>query len=67
MAKRAKKSSEAGKTEYIEMRCDAAEKEAFKAAADALGLSLSQWIRSTLRKAAKRELEAVDKPVAFIR
>jgi antitoxin component of RelBE/YafQ-DinJ toxin-antitoxin module len=45
--------------EYIEMRCEPAEKEAFRAAAEASGMGLSAWIRLTLRKAAK-------KPVAFL-
>jgi antitoxin component of RelBE/YafQ-DinJ toxin-antitoxin module len=54
------------KAEYIELRCEPSEKDAFRAAAEAGGLPLSGWIRLTLRRAAKRELEAIDKPVAFL-
>jgi len=51
---------------YIEMRLDAAEKEAFNDAALAAGMSLSAWCRDRLRKASRRELEAMERPVAFL-
>jgi hypothetical protein len=63
---RPKKSSDSLKADYIEVRCEGAEKEAFRAAAEAAGLPLSGWIRERLRKAARKELEDIEKPVAFL-
>jgi len=37
-----------------------------RAAAEAAVLSLSRWIRTRLRQAAKKELENVNMPVAFL-
>jgi len=63
---RPKKPPGTTKAEYLEIRCESAEKESFRACAEAAGLPLSGWIRSTLRKAAKRELESINQPVAFL-
>jgi uncharacterized protein (DUF1778 family) len=63
---RPRKQLNARQAEYIEVRCGEAEKEAFRAAAEAAGLPLSGWIRERLRKAARKELEDIDKPVAFL-
>jgi hypothetical protein len=63
---RPKKAPDAVKASWIEMRCEDAEKEAFRAASELAGLPLSGWIRTRLRQAAKRELENVDMPVAFL-
>jgi uncharacterized protein (DUF1778 family) len=61
-----KKRPVAAKTDYIEIRCGEAEKEAFRAAAEASGLALSAWIRERLRRAARKELEDLAMPVAFL-
>lgn len=63
---RPKKKSDAVKAEYIEVRCEESEKQAFKAAAEAAGLPLSGWIRERLRRIARKELEGMDMPVAFL-
>ncbi|HET6251381.1 MAG TPA: hypothetical protein VFE47_27095 [Tepidisphaeraceae bacterium] len=54
------------KDEYLELRLDAAEKQAFKDAATLAGMALSVWVRERLRKVARKELEDADKPVAFL-
>lgn len=54
------------KAEYLEVRLENAEKQAFKDAADLAGLALSAWVRERLRTAARRELEDADKPIAFL-
>ena len=63
---RPKKKPDAVKTEYIEIRCEQSEKDAFRAAAEAAGLPLSGWIRQRLRRDARKELEDLDLPVAFL-
>lgn len=63
---RPKKQPDAVKTEYIEMRCELSEKQAFQAAAEASGLPLSGWIRERLRRDARKELESIGLPVAFL-
>jgi len=65
-AGRPKKKPDAVKTEWIEMRVEKSEKDAFRAAAEAAGLPLSGWIRQRLRRDAKRELEDLNLPVAFL-
>jgi uncharacterized protein (DUF1778 family) len=65
-AGRPKKQPDAVKTEYIEMRVEKSEKDTFRAAADAAGLPLSSWIRQRLRRDAKKELEDLELPVAFL-
>lgn len=65
-AGRPKKSVDAIKAEYIEVRCEESEKQAFKAAAEAAGLPLSGWIRERLRRIARKELQDLDIPVAFL-
>lgn len=66
-AGRPKKDPDAVKTEWIEMRVEKSEKDAFRDAAEAAGMALSVWIRLTLRKAAKRELESLNRVVPFMR
>jgi hypothetical protein len=63
---RPKKAADAVKADYIEVRCEESEKQAFRAAAEAAGLPLSGWIRERLRKVARKELEDMDMPVAFL-
>jgi hypothetical protein len=45
------------KAEVLEVRIDAAEKKAFKAAAGLAGVPLSAWVRERLRLVARQELE----------
>ena len=61
-----RKPADAVKTEYIEIRCEVGEKQSFRDAADAAGMPMSGWIRDRLRRAARKELEDLDKPVAFL-
>jgi antitoxin component of RelBE/YafQ-DinJ toxin-antitoxin module len=63
---RPKKVADAVKTDYIEVRCEESEKLAFKVAAEAAGLPLSGWIRERLRRVARKELEDLELPVAFL-
>lgn len=63
---RPKKKPDQVKADYIEMRCTEAEKQAFRAAAEAAGLPLTGWIRERLRKIARKELENMSMPVAFL-
>ncbi|MDP9175471.1 MAG: hypothetical protein M3O30_16640 [Planctomycetota bacterium] len=68
MEKRGRPSKPKGTTkeEYLELRLDAAEKQAFWDAASLSGMALSVWVRSKLRKAAQRELEDAGHSVAFL-
>jgi antitoxin component of RelBE/YafQ-DinJ toxin-antitoxin module len=54
------------KQEYLQVRVDSAEKEAFTDAANLSGLALSAWVRERLRQNAVRELEAASQSVAFL-
>jgi uncharacterized protein (DUF1778 family) len=54
------------KAEYLDIRLEPVEKQAFKDAADVAGLDLSAWVRERLRAAARKELESVDRPVPFL-
>jgi uncharacterized protein (DUF1778 family) len=63
---RPKKPRGTTKEEYLELRLDAAEKQAFWDAAKLSGMALSVWVRERLRRAARKELEDADRPVAFI-
>jgi uncharacterized protein (DUF1778 family) len=63
---RPKKKPDAVKADYIEIRCEESEKQAFRAAAEAAGLPLSGWVRERLRKIARKELEDMGMPVAFL-
>ena len=51
----------------IFVRCNsAAEKRAFRDAADVAGLDLSAWVRERLRASARKELQGVGKKAAFL-
>jgi hypothetical protein len=65
-ARRRKAASGGVKEEYLELRLYAAEKQAFKDAADLRGMALSVWVRERLRLAARKELEEANRPVAFM-
>ena len=66
MAKRGRPKAASVKQEYMELRLDTAEKEAFFKAAELAGMSLSGWVRDRLRRASKKELQDMDMPVAFL-
>jgi len=66
MAKRGRPKLEKVKGEYMELRLDVAEKEAFVKAAEISGMSLSGWVRDRLRRASKKELQDMNMPVAFL-
>jgi hypothetical protein len=52
--------------EYLEVRLDVQEKQAFKEAADLAGLAVSAWVRERLRQAARKELTDSGREVAFL-
>ncbi len=55
------------KGERFHVRLLPEEKEAFQAAAEIVGLSLSAWARERLRRASARELQDAGQPVAFVK
>ena len=55
----------AGKTETLKMRLIPEEKDAFLAASELSGLTLSAWIRERLRRSARIELEEAGEKVPF--
>jgi antirestriction protein ArdC len=63
---RPKKAPAAVKNSWLEVRCEESEREAFRAAAEAQGIAMSAWIRQALRRAARKELEDLSLPVAFL-
>jgi uncharacterized protein (DUF1778 family) len=54
------------RAEYLDIRLLAAEKQAFRDAANLAGLDLSAWVRERLRRLARKELEAAGQSVAFL-
>jgi hypothetical protein len=63
---RPKKKPERTKADYLDIRLEAAEKQAFRDAAELAGLDLSAWVRERLRAMARKELEGAGRPVAFL-
>jgi hypothetical protein len=61
-----RKSADKSKSELIQIRVNAAEKQAFADAADLDGKKLSEWIRDRLRRLAREELQAQGLAVAFM-
>jgi uncharacterized protein (DUF1778 family) len=61
-----RKSAEKAKAELIQLRVNAAEKEAFNEAATLDGKKLSEWIRDRLRRLSRQELQEANRPVAFL-
>jgi uncharacterized protein (DUF1778 family) len=53
------------KSDLMQIRLDAAEKQAFADAAALDGKDLSEWVRDRLRRISRKELEDAGKPVAF--
>jgi predicted HicB family RNase H-like nuclease len=60
------KRSEEKKGDYLDVRLEPAEKQAFKAAADLAGLPLSTWVRERLRRVSRHELEEANMRVPFL-
>jgi hypothetical protein len=54
------------KAEYLDVRLEFTEKQAFKEAAELAGLPLSSWVRERLRLAARKELEEAGRAVPFL-
>ena len=54
------------RTETVRLRVDLDEKRSFQDAADLAGVPLSAWVRERLRKAARLELEAAGRQIAFL-
>lgn len=53
--------------EYLEIRLETTEKQAFRDAAELAGIPLSAWVRERLRREAIRELEDASLPIAFLK
>lgn len=62
-----KKPTETKKLATKQIRLNATELAAFQAAADLAGIPLSGWMRERLRMVARKELEAANQPVPFLR
>ncbi len=54
------------KTETIQIRLQAAEKETFEKAAALAGVALSSWVRERLRRIARQELVGAGQQVPFL-
>ena len=57
-AKTGRPPQEKTRGEYLEVRLDADEKQAFKDAAELAGVGVSTWVRERLLTIARKELEA---------
>ena len=64
---RPKKDPSRAKGEYLDIRLEAAEKQAFRDAAGLAGLDLTAWVRERLRSVARKELEEAGLTVAFLK
>lgn len=54
------------KTDWIKLRLEPAEKQAFEQAAKLAGVGLSAWVRERLRRSAIRELGEAGQQIAFL-
>ena len=63
---RPRKSRGQARDELLIVRLGSAEKESFVAAAGFAGQDLSVWVRERLRQSARKELEELGQPVAFL-
>ncbi len=54
------------KNDYLDIRINNLEKQAFREAAQLAGIPISTWVRERLRLAAIRELESAGRRIAFI-
>ena len=55
------------KTEFMKLRLQPEEKQAFEQAADIAGVPLSAWVRERLRRAARAELVDAGRQVPFMK
>jgi len=55
------------KEDFLKLRVQDEEKQAFQAAATLAGLSLSAWARERLRRAARIDLEGAGQQIPFMR
>lgn len=55
------------KTEFMKLRLQPEEKQAFEHAADIAGVPLSAWVRERLRRAARAELADAGRRVPFMK
>lgn len=63
---RPKKSSDSVRSEYLDVRLERLEKQAFREAAELAGMPLATWVRDRLRSASRRELIELGRRVPFI-
>jgi uncharacterized protein (DUF1778 family) len=61
-----RKSAKKAKAELIQLRVNAAEKQAFVEAAELDGKKLSEWIRDRLRRVSRDELQQAGRVPAFL-
>jgi predicted HicB family RNase H-like nuclease len=61
------KGPDGGRPEYLDVRLEPAEKQAFSRAAEVAGVSLSAWVRERLRAVARKELQEAGEPVPFLK
>jgi uncharacterized protein (DUF1778 family) len=61
-----RKPPDKSKAEYLQIRVNSKEKEAFQAAADLDGKKLSEWIRDRLRRLSEDELTRHGQEVPFL-
>jgi uncharacterized protein (DUF1778 family) len=54
------------KTQILQLRLQAAEKETFQKAADLAGVALSSWVRERLRRIARQELITAGQQIPFL-
>ena len=54
------------KSDYLEIRLGALEKQAFKQASEIAGIPLATWARERMRRAAIKELEEVGLSIPFL-
>ena len=55
------------KSEVVQFRADALEKQAFEQAAKDAGLTVSSWVRERIRQVCRDELEKNGRKVPFLR
>jgi hypothetical protein len=60
------KPPESTKSRYLQVRVQEIERDSFAAAAELSGLDMSAWVRTTLRAAARKELQSSGENVPFL-
>jgi len=61
------KAAESARSHFLQVRVQETERDTFAAAAELNGLDVSAWVRTTLRSAARRQLEENGEGVPFLR